>query len=78
MEVGGQRLASSWPPVRCPYQQPCSKVFRISLAETVVVPGRHEMILPVKFKGAVCGVLFCACKIYILKQMKKPKPCITL
>ena len=30
------------------------KVFRISLAETVVVPGRHEMILPAKFKGAVC------------------------
>ena len=23
-------------------------------------------------------LLFCACKIYILKQMKKPKPCITL
>jgi len=32
-----------------------SKVLRISLAETVVVPGRHEMILLVKFKGAVCG-----------------------
>ena len=32
-----------------------SKVFRISLAETVVVPGRHEMILPAKFEGAVCG-----------------------
>ena len=23
-------------------------------------------------------LLFCACKIHILKQMKKPKPCITL
>ena len=32
-----------------------SKVFRLSLTETVVVPGRHELILPVKFKGAVCG-----------------------
>ena len=34
-------------------------VFRISLAETVVVPGHHEMILPAKFKGAECsdGVL---------------------
>ena len=32
-----------------------SKVFRIHLAETVVVPGRHEMILPAKFKGDVCG-----------------------
>ena len=32
-----------------------SKVFRISLAETVVVPGCHEMILPAKFKGPVCG-----------------------
>ena len=32
-----------------------SKVFRISLAETVVVPGHHELILPAKFKGAVCG-----------------------
>ena len=31
------------------------KVFRISLAETVVVPGCHEMILPAKFKVAVCG-----------------------
>ena len=31
------------------------KVFRISLAETVVVPGHHEMILPAKFKGAECG-----------------------
>ena len=31
------------------------KVFLISLAETVVVPGRHEMILLAKFKGAVCG-----------------------
>ena len=30
-----------------------SKVFRISLVETVVVPGRHEMM----FKGAECGVL---------------------
>ena len=30
-----------------------SKVFPISLAETVVVPGRQEMILPAKFKGAV-------------------------
>ena len=29
------------------------KVFRVSLAETVVVPGRHEMILPAKFEGAV-------------------------
>ena len=35
------------------------KVFRISLAETVVVPGCHEMILPAKLKGADCsdGVL---------------------
>jgi len=32
-----------------------SKVLRISLAETVVVPGRHEMVLPAKFKGAECG-----------------------
>jgi len=32
-----------------------SKVFRISLAETVVVPGRHEMVLPARFKGAECG-----------------------
>ena len=24
------------------------------------------------------AILFCACKIYILKQMKKTKPCITL
>lgn len=31
------------------------KVFKISLAETVVVPGHHEMILPAKFKGALCG-----------------------
>ena len=23
-------------------------------------------------------LLFCGCKIYILKQTKKPKPCITL
>ena len=30
-----------------------SKVFPISLAEPVVVPGRHEMTLPAKFKGAV-------------------------
>ena len=30
------------------------KVFQVSLAETVVVPGRHEMILPAKFEGAVC------------------------
>ena len=34
-----------------------SKVLRISLAETVVVPGRHEMVLPATFKGAECGVL---------------------
>ena len=27
------------------------KVFRISLAGTVVVPGRHEMILLATFKG---------------------------
>jgi len=32
-----------------------SKVLRISLAETVVVPGRHEMVLPAKFKGTECG-----------------------
>ena len=32
-----------------------SKVFRISFAESVLVPGHHEMILPAKFKGAVCG-----------------------
>ena len=33
-----------------------SKVFfRISLAETVVVPGRHEMIFAAKFKGAEHG-----------------------
>lgn len=32
-----------------------SKVFRISLAETVVVPGRHGMVLPAKFKRAECG-----------------------
>ena len=31
-----------------------SKVCRISLAGTVVVPGHHEMILPAKFEGAVC------------------------
>ena len=31
------------------------KVFRISLAETVLVPGRHDMILPPKFKGCVYG-----------------------
>ena len=31
------------------------KVFRVSLAETVVVPGCHEMILRAKFKGALCG-----------------------
>ena len=31
------------------------KVFHVSLAETFVVPGHHEMILPAKFKGAVCG-----------------------
>ena len=30
-----------------------SKVFRMSLTETVVVPGGHEMILRAKFKGAV-------------------------
>ena len=30
------------------------KVFRVSLAETVVVPGRHEMVLPAKCEGAVC------------------------
>ena len=30
------------------------KVFRVSLAETVVVPGRHEMELPAKCEGAVC------------------------
>lgn len=34
-----------------------SKVFMLSLAETVVVPSRHEMLLPAKFKGAECGVL---------------------
>ena len=32
-----------------------SKVFRISLAETVVVPGRHEIVLHAKVKGAGCG-----------------------
>ena len=32
-----------------------SKVLRISLAETVVVPGRHEMVLPAMFNGAECG-----------------------
>ena len=32
-----------------------TKVFRISLAETVVVPGRHEMVLHAKVKGAECG-----------------------
>jgi len=32
-----------------------SKVLRISLAETVVVPSHHEMVLPAKFKGAECG-----------------------
>ena len=31
------------------------KVFQISLTETVLVPGRHEMILPAKFKMALCG-----------------------
>ena len=30
-------------------------VFRISLAETVVVPGRHEIVLHAKVKGAGCG-----------------------
>ena len=30
------------------------RVFRVSWAETVLVPGRHEM-MPAKFKGAVCG-----------------------
>lgn len=33
-----------------------SKVFPISLAETVVVPVRHAMMtLPPTFKGALCG-----------------------
>ena len=27
----------------------------VTRRETVVVPGRHEMILPAKFKGAVYG-----------------------
>ena len=32
-----------------------NKVFRISLAETVVVPGRHEIVLHAKVKGDGCG-----------------------
>ena len=32
-----------------------TKVFRISLAKTVVVPGCHEMVLHAKVKGAECG-----------------------
>ena len=32
-----------------------NKVFRISLAETVVVPGHREMVLHAKVKGAKCG-----------------------
>ena len=42
-----------------PKNELSSKVFRMSLAETAVVPGCHEMILPAKFKGAKCndGVL---------------------
>ena len=32
-----------------------NKVFRISLAETVIVPGRHEIVLHAKVKGAGCG-----------------------
>ena len=32
-----------------------SKVFRLSLAETVAVPGRHEMVLHAEVKGAMCG-----------------------
>lgn len=31
------------------------KVFRISLVEIVVVFGRYEMVLSVKFKGVECG-----------------------
>lgn len=31
------------------------KVFCISVAETVVVLGHHEMVLPAEFKGALCG-----------------------
>lgn len=30
-------------------------VFCISVAETVVVLGHHEMVLPAEFKGALCG-----------------------
>ena len=30
-------------------------VFRISLAETVVVPGRHEIVLHAKVNAAGCG-----------------------
>ena len=32
-----------------------NRVFRISLAETVVLPGRHEIVLHAKVKGAGCG-----------------------
>ena len=32
-----------------------SNVFRISLAETVVVLGGHEMVLTARCKGAECG-----------------------
>ena len=32
-----------------------NKVFRISLEETAVVPGRHEIVLHAKVKGAGCG-----------------------
>ena len=55
IDLNGRSIKIGKEVVRLKGKNESSKVFRISLAETVVVPGRHEMILPAKFNGAVCG-----------------------
>ena len=55
IDLNGRSIENGKEVVSLKGKNESSKVLRISLAETVVVPGRNEMILPAKFKGAECG-----------------------